>query len=190
MWFNRNDISSLKLQVDTRLAITLECSTYQGVFNILNTILADEAVLSIKTRGALLHARGAGFNEQHILFELQYKQLNAISDEILKRIRVLGVLPIGSLGEFLKNTRLEEQPGYTADFMNLLTDHEAAIRFLCEDARKCIEECEDKATHDFLVSILGQHEKMAWALRACIEPEMTREESRGNRVQSIFEAAF
>ena len=181
MWLNRNDTSTLKLLVDTWPAVTPDSSTRQAVANILNIILADEAVLSIKTRGALLSARGADINDQHMLFELQYKQLNVISDEILNRIRVLGVMPSGSFGEFLKNTRLEEKPGYAADIMHLLADHETAIRFLREDAKKCSEEWEDQVTHDFLVAILRLHEKMAWMLRACIEPEMTQDESLRNK---------
>jgi starvation-inducible DNA-binding protein len=185
MWLNRNDMSNLKLQVDTWPAVMPDRNTHPAVVNILNATLADEAVLSIKTRGALLNAHGAGFNDQHMLFDLQYKQLNVIADEILNRIRVLGVPPIGSLGEFLKNTRLEDQPGYVADIMSLLVDHEAAIRFLRQDAKTCIEECEDEVTHDFLVVILRLHEKMAWMLRACIEPEMTHDESLKNKALPI-----
>jgi len=185
MLLNRNDMSILKLQGDTWPAVRPDSSPYPAIVDILNATLADEAVLSIKTRGALLSAHGAGLTDQHMLFDLQYKQLNVISDEILSRIRVLGVPPGGSLGEFLKNTRLEEQPGYAADIMCLLADHEAAIRFLRQDAKRCIEECEDQVTHDFLVAILRLHEKMAWMLRACIEPEMTHDERLRNKALPI-----
>jgi hypothetical protein len=68
--------------------------------------------------------------------------LSDISDEISKRVRELGGLPIGSFEEFLKNTRLNEQPGDVPDIMDLLADHEAAIRILREDAKKCSEEYE------------------------------------------------
>jgi starvation-inducible DNA-binding protein len=181
MWLNRNDVSDLKLLGDTWPAVPPDSNYRQAVVNILNTTLADEAVLCIKTRGALLSVRGVDVNDQHMLFEFQYKQLNVISDEILNRIRVLGIMPSGSFGEFLKYTRLEEQPGNAADIMHLLADHEAAIRFLREDAKRCIEEYEDQVTHDFLVAILRLHEKMAWMLRACIEPEMTHDERLKNK---------
>ena len=56
--------------------------------------------------------------------------------------------------------------------MELLADHEAAIRFMREDARKCSEEYEDHGTFALLVRFIRSHEKMAWILRSYIEPEM------------------
>jgi starvation-inducible DNA-binding protein len=55
--------------------------------------------------------------------------------------------------------------------MNLLADHEAAIRLLREDARKCSEEHEDEGTFELLVSVMSLHEKMAWMLRSYLEIE-------------------
>jgi starvation-inducible DNA-binding protein len=177
MGHNRNDAFNMNLQVDIRPNIGLDSNTHQAVLRILNITLADEAVLCMKTRRALWNAHGPGFYDRRTLFDVQYKQLNDISDEISKRARVLGGLPIGSFKEFLKNTRLDEQPGDVPDIMDLLAGHEAAIRFMREDAKKCSEEYEDKVTCDFLVDILCLHEKMAWMLRSYIEPELTDHES-------------
>jgi starvation-inducible DNA-binding protein len=69
--------------------------------------------------------------------------------------------------------------------MDLLADHEAAIRFLREDAKKCSEEYEDEVTRDFLVDILCLHEKMAGMLRSYIEPELTGDESKGSKIYPI-----
>jgi starvation-inducible DNA-binding protein len=85
-------------------------------------------------------------------------------------VRILGGVTIGSLQEFILFSRLNEQPGKVADIMDLLADHEAAIRFLREDSRKCTEEYEDEGTFDLLVTVMRLHEKMAWVLRAIIEP--------------------
>jgi starvation-inducible DNA-binding protein len=64
--------------------------------------------------------------------------------------------------------------------MGLLADHETSIRFLREDARKCLEEFEDHGTYAMFVRFIGLHEKMAWILRSYIEPEMTGDESPEN----------
>jgi starvation-inducible DNA-binding protein len=178
MGHNGNDGHNPKLRVLILPNIGLDSNTHQAVVKILNITLADEAVLSTKTRSAHWNVSGAGFYDRYTLFDVQYKQLNEISGEISKRVRVLGGLPIGSFEEFLKNTRLDEQPGNVPDFVDLLADHEAVIRFLREDAKKCSEEYEDEGTRDFLVDILSLHEKMAWMLRSYTENEPVHGESQ------------
>jgi starvation-inducible DNA-binding protein len=59
--------------------------------------------------------------------------------------------------------------------VNILADHEAFIRFLREDARKCSEIYEDLSTFALLVSVMGAHEKMAWVLRRYIATEQLDE---------------
>ena len=172
MGYKGNDGHNPKLQVDIRPNIGLDSNAHQAVVKILNIILADEAVLSMKTRSAHWNVAGAGFYDRHTLFDVQYQQMYDISDKIVERARVLGGLPIGSFEEFLKNTRLDEQSGDAPNMINLLADHEAITRFLREDAKKCSEEYKDEGTRDFLVTVLCLHEKMAWMLRAYIEPEL------------------
>jgi starvation-inducible DNA-binding protein len=172
MAHNRNEDNNTKLQV----LIDPEIDVRRAVVEILNNTLANEALLGLKTRSAHWNVSGAGFLELHVLYKTQYKQLNAIPDEIAERACILGGLPIGSFEGFLKNARLEERPGVVPNIMNLLDDHEASIRFLGEDAKKCSEEYEDESTSDFLVKIQRLHEKMASILRAHIEPQLTRDE--------------
>jgi starvation-inducible DNA-binding protein len=93
----------------------------------------------------------------------------------------LGGNAIGSMQEFLDYTQVDEQPGVAPDALRLLADHEASIRFLREDARKCSDEYEDEGTCALLVSVMRMHEKMAWMLRANIEPEHTGEINKGSK---------
>ena len=181
---DHSDSLNMKLQVAIQPNIGLDSVARHSVVEILNHILADEAVLSMKTRSALWNVHGAGFDDRHTFFDLQYKQLSNISEEIAERAQVLGGLPIGSFEEFLKYTRMDEQPGEVPDMMDLLADHEAAIRYLREEAKKCSEEYEDEVTCAFLVDILCQQEKMAWRLRSYFEFEKAHGESQENKVQS------
>lgn len=158
--------------------IGLDSDVRQSVVEILNKSLADEVVLTFKTRGAHWNVSGPGFIELHILFDSQYKQLNEIADEIAERARMLGGNAIGSLEEFIKYARIEEQPGVVPDILRLLADHESSIRFLREDARQCTEEYEDEGTFELLVSVMRLHEKMAWMLRSYIENEPVKGESQ------------
>jgi len=178
MAHNRNDGHNLKLQIPIQPNIGLESDARQAVVEILNITLADEAVLKTKSRCALWNIRGEDFFQLHTLFKDQYQLLNSISDEIGERVRMLGGFTIGSLEDFLDHTRLEEQPGLVPDILSLLANHEALIRFLRVDARKCSEEHEDEGTFELLVKGIRLHEKMAWMLRSCIEPETFHSESQ------------
>jgi starvation-inducible DNA-binding protein len=158
--------------------IGLENEVRQPIVEILNHCLANESVLSQKTRSAHWNASGSGFFELHILFETQYKQLDEIADKIAERARILGGVAIASFKEFLAHARLEEQSSKPPDILHLLADHETVIRFLREDIRKCNEEYEDEGTVELLVGVMSLHEKMAWMLRSYIENEPVNGESQ------------
>jgi len=140
------------------------------VVDMLNISLANESVLSQKTRSAHWNGSGPGFLELHIFFETQYKQLNEIVDKIAERTRMLGGIALGSFQEFLDHTQIKNQPDNIPDVLHLLADHETIIRNLREDIRKCSEDYEDDATVDLLVGVMSLHEKMAWMLRSYIVP--------------------
>lgn len=175
---NRNDGHKPQMQAHIQPNIGLDSDTRHSVVAILNSTLANEAVLAQKTRNAHWNVSGADFYELHTLFETQYQMMNNLSDEIAERVRMLGGVAIGSLDEFLDHTQLEETPGEVPGLLTLLADHEAAIRYLREDVRNCTEEYEDEGTFELLVSIMRLHEKMAWMLRSYIENEPVHGESQ------------
>lgn len=158
--------------------IGLESDVRQPVVKMLNASLANEAILTQKTRNAHWNVSGVSFFELHILFEAQYKQLNEISDKIAERVRMLGGVTIASFEEFINHARLSEHSTEIPDILQLLADHETVIRFLREDIRKCSEEYEDEGTVDLLVGVMSLHEKMAWMLRAYIENGTVNGESQ------------
>jgi len=139
------------------------------IVEILNTVLADESVLAMKTRSAHWHANGPGFLDLRNLFDRQFHQLNMIMDHIAIRVRMLGGFAISSFEEFLNYTRLEEQPGEATNIMDLFADHETSIRCLNEDAQKCLEVYCDHETYALLVRFTRQHEMMARNLRSYID---------------------
>jgi starvation-inducible DNA-binding protein len=168
---NGNYGNNSKLQVLIEPNIGLDSDSRHPVLDILNNTMANEAVLLTKTRSAHWNVSGTGFFQLRILFSTQNKQLNDMSDEIAERVRMLGGFTFGSFEEFLKYTRLKEQPRDVPDVLHLLADHESVIRFLREDVKKCTEEYEDEGTFELLVGVMRMHEKMAWVLRSYIENE-------------------
>ncbi|PKN99528.1 MAG: DNA starvation/stationary phase protection protein [Chloroflexi bacterium HGW-Chloroflexi-4] len=160
-----------KLPIVIQPNIGLENDVRLPIIKILNSILSNEAVLSLKTRNAHWNVKGTNFFELHFLFDTQYKQLNDISDEIAERVRMVGGSAMGSFAEFLTHSRLEEHPPEIPNTLQLLADHETIIRYLHEDIRKCNDEYEDEGSSDLMVSVMRMHEKMAWMLRSYIETE-------------------
>lgn len=151
--------------------IGLEEDIRLPVVEILNKSLANESILSQKTRSALWNSSGSRFFELHIFFETQYKQLDEISDKIAERTRMLGGVALSSFTQFLAHSQLHEESANVPDILHLLADHESIIRILRGDIRQVSEEYEDEGTAELLVGVMSLHEKMAWMLRSYIENE-------------------
>lgn len=153
--------------------IGLKEQSQNSVVKILNAILADEFVLSTKTRNYHWNVVGPRFNDLHKFFEAQYDALEETIDDVAERARALGGNSVATLTEYLKLTRLSETPGKipNADGMlkSLLDDHETIIRQLRKDIDLVGDKFGDAGTNDFLTGLLEEHEKMAWMLRSFLE---------------------
>ncbi len=136
----------------------------------LAKILADEFILSMKTRNAHWNIEGADFHAMHLFFESQYNALDETIDSVAERIRSLGHYAPGTVTEFLQLTSLTEKRGSknsSESFIkDLLGDHEAIIITLRENIDAFANKYKDAGTNDFITAILEAHEKMAWMLRA------------------------
>lgn len=140
------------------------------VATLLNHNLADEHVLYIKTRNYHWNVTGMHFRSLHEFFEEQYQELALVIDDIAERIRSLGHFAVGSMGEYVKLTRLLETDHREEDakgmLQSLLNDHETIIRVMREDLEKEAEAYNDAGTSDFTTGLMEKHEKMAWMIRA------------------------
>ncbi len=138
--------------------------------DLLNTLLADEHILYIKTRNAHWNVVGPDFHAQHLFYESQYGILQEFIDDIAERIRSLGHYAVGSLKQYLELTHLSEDAvgkNDSATFTKaLLSDHEAIIKELRGNIEVIGEKYGDEGTADFLTGLLESHEKMAWMLRS------------------------
>lgn len=156
----------------TRIGISEE--NKQEVSNLLNTLLADETVLSIKTRNYHWNVKGPNFFGLYNLLELQYEQLNTMVDNIAERTRQLGHFAFGTMEDYLMLTRLKEckheNVAYNQMLVNLIKDHESLIRILRNNILKS-ELFMDLVTADFISGLAEKHEKMVWMLRSSTEAD-------------------
>ncbi len=143
------------------------------VVDILNKVLANESILSTKTRNYHWNVIGPNFSELHKFFDEQYEQLDDIIDQVAERSRALGGKSIATMTEFLVKTSLKEHPKQYPEALqmvfNLLQDHKAIIRNLRKDLETCASEYDDMGTSNFLTDLMEKHEKMAWMLGAFLE---------------------
>jgi len=153
--------------------IGIDDKNRDSVCQILSALLADEYVLSAKTRKYHWNVNGPRFHPLHEFLRMQYEQLDGIVDEVAERIPQLGGKTIATLEEFKKLARIKEDPGQYPEadriLSNLLEDHETIIRNLRKNADACDEEYDDMGTNDFLIGLMQQHEKTAWMIRAHLD---------------------
>ncbi len=161
----------INVKVTFQPNIGLDASVRQSVIDILNLLLADEAVLSFKTHKAEGNIGETDVPDLVSLYNGQYEQINTVSNEIVERVQIMGGTQLHGFKKLLENARLGVDLNAYPSILNILADHEAYIRFLREDAQKCSELYEDQVTFALLVNILRVHEKMAWILRKNIAPE-------------------
>lgn len=140
------------------------------VAHALILILADEFVLSTKTRNAHWNIEGPDFQSKHVFFESQFDQLDELVDDVAERIRSIGHYAPASLRLFLDLTHftenLHEKNDSTGFIRELLTDHESLIIHLRGLIAVFADKYGDAGTSDFVTTLMATHEKMAWMLRS------------------------
>jgi starvation-inducible DNA-binding protein len=141
----------------------------EAVVGVLNTLLADESILSTKTRNYHWNIVGSRSNNLHTFFERQYEELNHVVDYVAERARTLGGSAMGTLAEFVQQARLKERAAARLDaqemIVDLLADHEAVVRQLRDDLEATAKRG-DAGTSELLTGLKERHEEMAWMLRA------------------------
>ncbi|MFD2824622.1 Dps family protein [Lacinutrix iliipiscaria] len=154
----------------THIGLTSENAN--AVAEILSKLLADEYILITKTKKAHWNIEGADFKPMHLFFEEQFGQIDGFIDTVAERIRSIGHYTPGTLAEFLDLTHLTEKfegKNNSNDYIKaLLSDHESIVYSIRENINNINNSYNDEGTSGMLGSLLEEHEKMAWMLRASL----------------------
>ena len=145
---------------------------HEEIIKRLNGLIADEHLLYIKTRNYHWNVIGPQFSSLHALFEKQYEELASLIDDVAERVRMLGGVAMGTMTQFLEETRLQEDlPEHWLDARNMVAwlknDHESLANSLRQDILLS-DQYGDVGTADLLTAVLRWHEKTAWMLRAIL----------------------
>ncbi|MGB0560710.1 MAG: Dps family protein [Spirulinaceae cyanobacterium] len=161
----------------------------QSVIELLNTTLANQYLLLIKTKKYHWDVVSPQFMTLHELWEQHYHTLTENIDQTAERIRMLGGYPVGTAASFIRYASLREHPGdlpsVTEMVSRLLLDHEFIVRELRDTITQSASIHGDEGTADFLTGLLRQHEEMAWMLRSFMEGESLKSDGTRSQVAAV-----
>jgi starvation-inducible DNA-binding protein len=143
------------------------------VVQALSGVLADTAVLQMKTHAFHWNVRGVGFFQLHTAFQTQYEELFAAVDELAERVRALGAISPGSFAELLKLTAIGEAQNQArlsaSDMVGTLAQDHRALEHRCREALKAAQSAGDEATADLMIGRMEYHDKTAWMLDSWLQ---------------------
>jgi starvation-inducible DNA-binding protein len=143
------------------------------VVQALSGVLADTAVLQMKTHAFHWNVRGVGFFQLHKAFEEQYDALFEAVDELAERIRALGAISPGSFSELLKISAIQEATNQArlnaSDMVGTLAQDHRALEHRCREALKAAQTAGDEATADLMIGRMEYHDKTAWMLDSWLQ---------------------
>ncbi len=137
----------------------------------LRQALADSYALLAQTHICHWNVRGPGFFALHAAFEEQYTELFTAIDEIAERIRALGELAPGGLGnlakmagiaEIAEDSNAEEMVAHLVEVNQKLVKSLVAVRDLAGASG-------DSQTEDLMIARLQTHEKTIWMLKSFLD---------------------
>lgn len=138
------------------------------VVEALRQVVAESYALIGQTHICHWNVRGPGFFSLHTAFEEQYSELFLAVDEIAERIRALGALAPGGLGNLATMAGMKEiaeDAGASEMVSHIAELNEKLVKTLAK-ARDLAADTEDSQTEDLMIARIQVHEKTIWMLRS------------------------
>jgi starvation-inducible DNA-binding protein len=138
------------------------------VITALRQVVADSYAIIGQTHICHWNVRGPNFFSLHTAFEEQYTELFEAVDEIAERVRALGALAPGGLGNLAKMagiTEVAEDTTATEMVEHLIAANKTLVADLVK-ARDAAAEFADNETEDLMIARIQVHEKTIWMLES------------------------
>ncbi|MBK1830740.1 DNA starvation/stationary phase protection protein [Verrucomicrobiaceae bacterium R5-34] len=143
-------------------------NTQQDVVNALRQVVADSYALLGQTHLCHWNVRGPGFFALHVAFEEQYTELFTAIDEVAERIRALGSLAPGGLGNLAKMSGMPElkEDANEKEMVQHLSEANRKVVESLTSARDLAGEVGDSQSEDLCIARIQVHEKTIWMLNS------------------------
>jgi starvation-inducible DNA-binding protein len=143
----------------------------QQVIDALRQVVASTYALIGQLHLCHWNVRGKSFFTLHDAFQAQYTELFTAVDEIAERIRAIGGLAPGGLGNLAKMAGIPElAEDATAEQMvtHLLKAHQKVLDDVAIVRGKA-GEAKDLATEDMMIGRKQAHQKAVWMLTSYLD---------------------
>ncbi|MEM1156688.1 MAG: DNA starvation/stationary phase protection protein [Verrucomicrobiota bacterium] len=145
-------------------------STVAGneVISGLRQVVAETYALIGQTHICHWNVRGPGFFALHTAFEEQYNELFMAVDVVAERIRALGSLAPGGLGNLSKMAGFSEiaEEAEAEEMVQSLYDQHLKVVRTLKSVRDAAGQAGDEETEDLMIARTQMHEKTAWMLKS------------------------
>ena len=145
----------------------LKPAATKDISGAMNAILADVFALYLKTKNFHWHMSGPHFRDYHLLLDDQSDQIFAMTDPIAERVRKIGGMTLGSIGQISKMQRvLDNDADYVEplDMLAELREDNNALAHRLREAHEVCDEHRDIATASLIEVWIDETERRAWFL--------------------------
>lgn len=138
----------------------------------LNKFLCDLNVFYRKLQNYHWNIKGSSFFVIHAKLEEYYDDINEQIDEIAEHILSIGGQPLGTLQEYLNNTKITEAQNVKIDkntvINNILTDFSTLLND-ATSIKKLAEEHSEFKTSALVDNVIEDYTKKLWMLKQSME---------------------
>lgn len=142
-----------------------------SVVDALRQVVADSYAVLGQTHICHWNVRGPSFFSLHNAFEAQYTELFPAIDELAERIRALGALAPGGLGNLAKMAGMKEikEDATSVEMVKHLSAANKALVANLMVARDAASDAGDDQSEDMMIARIQVHEKTIWMLDSFLD---------------------
>ena len=144
----------------------------EGIVKKLNEFLSDLEMLNVKLQNYHWNVIGKGFFTTHEKLEEYYDEVREQIDEIAEHILALGHQPLGTMKDFMENSKIREAKNEQIKSIDIMKNVIHDLQELKQKAVQIKQEAEDKeyyATSTLMDDYLANYSKKIWMLNAALK---------------------
>ena len=144
----------------------------EGIVKKLNEFLSDLEIVNVKLQNYHWNVVGKGFFTTHEKLEEYYDEIREQIDEIAEHILALGHQPLGTMKDFMENSKIREAKNEQIKSIDIMENVMNDLQELKQKAIQIKQEAEDKeyyATSSMMDDYLADYSKKIWMLNAALK---------------------
>lgn len=144
----------------------------EEIIKNLNEFLAELEIMSVKLQNYHWNVTGKGFFMTHEKLEEYYDEIREQIDEIAEHILTKGYEPLGTMKDFMQNSKIEEAKNEKIKTLEICNNVIQDFKTLQQKANAIKQEAErqsDYATSSMMDNYLCNYAKKLWMLNEVVK---------------------